>query len=87
MMELNLNTSLWIAGGAAIVLVVIYNFWQEYRAKKNVERAFGQHQDDVLMQTSSEAPTTTKREPSCEARRILCASPPESVLALRESCK
>ena len=64
MMELNLNTSLWIAGGAAIVLVVIYNFWQEYRAKKNVERAFGQHQDDVLMQTSSEAPTTTKREPS-----------------------
>jgi FtsZ-interacting cell division protein ZipA len=45
----DLNTSLWGAGGALIVGVVIYNFWQEYKAKKNVQRAFGDHKDDVLM--------------------------------------
>ncbi len=45
----DLNLSLWGAGGAVIVLVVIYNFWQEYKAKKKVQRAFGDHKDDVLM--------------------------------------
>ncbi len=45
----DLNLSLWAAGGALILLVVVYNFWQEYKAKKNVQRAFGDHKDDVLM--------------------------------------
>jgi len=47
----DLNLTLWGAGCAVILAVLFYNFWQEYRAKKNVERAFGQHQDDVLMQS------------------------------------
>src|SRR5579872_7382552 len=46
----DLNLSLWGAGCVVILAVIFYNFWQEYKAKKNVERAFGQHQDDVLMQ-------------------------------------
>lgn len=45
----DLNLSLWGAGGALIMAVVVYNFWQEYKARKNVERAFGEHKDDVLM--------------------------------------
>ncbi|MCD6026433.1 MAG: cell division protein [Solimicrobium sp.] len=46
----DLNLSLWGAGCAVIVGIIGYNFWQEYKAKKNVERAFGQHHDDVLLQ-------------------------------------
>ncbi len=49
----DLNLSLWAAGGAVILAVIGYNFWQEYRAKKNVERAFGKHHDDALMKTST----------------------------------
>ena len=49
----DLNLSLWGAGGALILVVVIYNFWQEYKAKKNVQRAFGDHKDDVLMKVDS----------------------------------
>ena len=52
------NLSLWGAGAAVILVVIGYNFWQEYRAKKNVERAFGEHQDDVLMKT--DAPATAQ---------------------------
>lgn len=64
---------LWSAGGALILTVIFYNFWQEYKAKKNVERAFGQHQDDVLMKSSdrpaSESPDgnpITRQEPSLD---------------------
>ena len=62
----DLNLTLWGAGGAVIFGVVIYNFWQEYRAKKNVERAFGSNQDDVLMKPGSASDPTSaplKREP------------------------
>jgi len=51
----DLNLSLWGAGLALILVVVIYNFWQEYKAKKKVQRAFGDHKDDVLMKSDSEA--------------------------------
>ncbi|MET3107471.1 hypothetical protein AAKU67_001461 [Oxalobacteraceae bacterium GrIS 2.11] len=47
----DLNLSLWGAGAAFILAVIGYNVWQEYKAKKNVERAFGDHKDDVLMRT------------------------------------
>ena len=49
----DLNMSLWGAGGAIILAVIAYNFWQEYKARKNVERAFGDRKDDVLMNPES----------------------------------
>ncbi len=52
----DLNMSLWIAGGAVILSVIAYNFWQEYKAKKNIDTAFGQHQDDVLMKQNDSLP-------------------------------
>jgi FtsZ-interacting cell division protein ZipA len=73
MMTDDLNLILWGAGGFVILSVIFYNFWQEYKAKKNVERAFGQHQDDVLMKTGElainisaprEDSTTQRHEPS-----------------------
>jgi hypothetical protein len=68
----DLNTSLWGAGGALILAVVLYNFWQEYKAKKNVERAFGDPKDDVLMKVDSVAPPqkyvdrNSRQEPTLE---------------------
>ncbi|MEO6919065.1 MAG: cell division protein ZipA C-terminal FtsZ-binding domain-containing protein [Collimonas sp.] len=57
----DLQTSLFIIGGAFVVGVISYNKWQEYKAKKSVERAFSGSHDDVLMKApagkeSAEAP-------------------------------
>jgi FtsZ-interacting cell division protein ZipA len=45
----DLQISLLAAGGVIVVGVLTYNKWQEYRARKSVERAFSGQQDDVLM--------------------------------------
>ncbi|MDO9419598.1 MAG: cell division protein ZipA C-terminal FtsZ-binding domain-containing protein [Herminiimonas sp.] len=45
----DLQTSLIVIGGAIVVGVISYNKWQEYKAKKSVERAFSSSHDDVLM--------------------------------------
>jgi hypothetical protein len=47
--------SLIAAGGVFVVGVVTYNKWQEYKARKTVERAFASDHDDVLMR-SGDAP-------------------------------
>jgi hypothetical protein len=41
--------SLIAAGGVFVVGVISYNKWQEYKARKSVERAFSSSHDDVLM--------------------------------------
>ncbi|HEX8956313.1 MAG TPA: cell division protein, partial [Burkholderiaceae bacterium] len=46
----DLELSLIAIGGTIVVGVFIYNKWQEYRAKKSVERAFSSDHDDVLME-------------------------------------
>jgi FtsZ-interacting cell division protein ZipA len=45
----DLQTSLMAIGGTILVGVISYNKWQEYKAKKSVERAFSSSHDDVLM--------------------------------------
>lgn len=50
----DLQTSLMVIGGAIVVGVISYNKWQEYKAKKSVERAFSSSHDDVLMVPSEE---------------------------------
>lgn len=49
--------SLIAAGGVFVVGVISYNKWQEYKARKSVERAFASSHDDVLMK-SGDAPST-----------------------------
>jgi len=46
----DLEESLIAIGGTILIGVLIYNKWQEYRAKKSVERAFSFDHDDVLME-------------------------------------
>ena len=43
------------AGGVFVAGVISYNKWQEYKARKSVERAFASDHDDVLMR-SGESP-------------------------------
>ncbi|CAN7293442.1 cell division protein [Pseudoduganella sp. LjRoot289] len=59
----DLQMSLIAAGGVFIVGVFSYNKWQEYKAKKSVERAFSSDHDDVLMRTGEEA-AVPRHEPS-----------------------
>ena len=44
-----MQTSLIAIGGVIVVGVVSYNKWQEWRAKKSVEKAFSPLEEDVLM--------------------------------------
>lgn len=62
----DLQTSLFIIGGAFLVGVISYNKWQEYKAKKSVERAFSGSHDDVLM-TPGKAPGKAAGKDSGEA--------------------
>lgn len=49
-------------GGTIVVGVITYNKWQEYKAKKSVEKAFSSEHDDVLMAPGS--PGTVRSEPT-----------------------
>lgn len=52
---MDLQMSLLIAGVSFIVVLIIYNKWQEYRAKRSVDRAFSGAHDDVLMSPKDNA--------------------------------
>ncbi|WP_075792011.1 cell division protein ZipA C-terminal FtsZ-binding domain-containing protein [Massilia putida] len=54
--------SLIAAGGVFVVGVISYNKWQEYKARKSVERAFSHDHDDVLMKGGA-APERMRHEP------------------------
>jgi hypothetical protein len=55
--------SLIAAGGVFIVGVFTYNKWQEYKAKKSVERVFASEHEDVLMRSGGDEPPV-RHEPS-----------------------
>lgn len=57
---IELQASLMAIGGVIVVGVIAYNKWQEWRAKKSVERAFSTVQDDVLM---ADGTPTVRQEP------------------------
>ena len=58
----DLQITLFGGGGVFIVGVFSYNKWQEYKAKKSVERAFSTDHDDVLMR-EGDAPVSDVQEP------------------------
>lgn len=49
----DLQASLMVIGGSIVVGVITYNKWQEYKAKKSVQRAFSSEHEDVLMEPSA----------------------------------
>ncbi|WP_036167961.1 cell division protein ZipA C-terminal FtsZ-binding domain-containing protein [Massilia sp. 9096] len=63
----DLQMSLIAAGGVFVVGVLSYNKWQEYKARKSVERAFSSDHDDVLMKSgAAPAGVTEPVEPSLD---------------------
>lgn len=63
----DLQASLIIIGGTIVVGVISYNKWQEYKARKSVQKAFSSDHDDVLMGDevdAAEAPV--RREPTLD---------------------
>lgn len=61
-----LQTSLMIIGGSIVVGVFSYNKWQEYKARKSVQRAFSSEHEDVLMQpeVSPQQDLNERQEPT-----------------------
>lgn len=59
----DLQASLIGIGIAIVVGVIAYNKWQEYRAKKHVERAFSDPVDDVLMKSGVTEAVPSRQEP------------------------
>lgn len=60
-----------IIGGAIVVLVYVYNWWQERRYRKQAQKAFARNQPDVLLDTPKNMVRTgeTRRlEPIIHAR-------------------
>jgi FtsZ-interacting cell division protein ZipA len=45
----DLQASLMVIGGTIVAGVITYNKWQEYKARKTVQKAFSSDHDDVLM--------------------------------------
>jgi hypothetical protein len=73
--------SLIAAGGVFVVGVITYNKWQEYKARKSVERAFASDHDDVLMRDGEQAPAVDRHEPVLEADLKAGLEDKEPVLA------
>lgn len=61
----DLQISLIVIGLLIVAAVFSYNKWQEYKARKSVDRAFSTAHDDVLMSPGKNAPGAVDRtEPS-----------------------
>ncbi|WP_296948876.1 cell division protein ZipA C-terminal FtsZ-binding domain-containing protein [uncultured Massilia sp.] len=77
----DLQMSLIAAGGVFVVGVISYNKWQEYKARKSVERAFASDHDDVLMKGGAASgraaePAIERHEPTIERHEpVLDAAP------------
>lgn len=73
--------SLIAAGGVFVVGVITYNKWQEYKARKTVERAFASDHDDVLMRSGAvgvdrQEPVLDVGMPGAEAMEPSFGAPP-----------
>jgi hypothetical protein len=76
--------SLIAAGGVFVVGVISYNKWQEYKARKSVERAFATDHDDVLMKSGA-APAGDDALPADRQEPVLDANADEPYAELAGS--
>jgi len=79
-----LQMSLMAIGGTIVVGVISYNKWQEYKARKSVQRAFSSEHDDVLMNPPASV-AEGRQEPSLAPDAMAEAElPPEGATASDE---
>ena len=81
----DLQIGLLGAGIAIVVIVVVYNKWQEYRAKKHVERAFSDPVGDVLMGEEQADRSSQRREPILDDASVQASSSGEDGAALGQN--
>jgi hypothetical protein len=63
-----LQASLMAIGGTIVVGVISYNKWQEYKARKTVQRAFSSEPEDVLMNSgATQKEAAGRQEPTLGA--------------------
>lgn len=80
-----LQMSLMAIGGTIVVGVISYNKWQEYKARKSVQRAFSSEHDDVLM-NPADVPSGARQEPTlAPSADGVAAAPAAESGALHES--
>ena len=77
----DLQMSLIAASGVFVVGVIGYNKWQEYKARKSVERAFATDHDDVLMKggaapARAQEPGLERHEPVFDAAEAVAEPGP-----------
>ena len=71
----DLQISLLAIGGTLVVGVVIFNKWQEYKAKKTVESAFADGHDDVLLNPDTPLDMSDRHEPVLDATPEIVTAP------------
>lgn len=76
----DLQASLMAIGAAIVIGVISYNKWQEYKARKSVERAFAATPDDVLMHPGASAKSSASAEDERQEPRFE-AAPAETAQA------
>ena len=55
----DLQLTLLIVGGGGIAAMIAYNWWQDYRLRKQASERFGEtDQDPLLNTTSMKSPTS-----------------------------
>lgn len=74
----DLQVSLMVIGGTIVVGVITYNKWQEYKAKKSVQRAFSSDHDDVLMNPGASGDSNERYEPMLDPATPAEPVPPQA---------
>lgn len=83
----DLQASLMAIGGTIVVGVISYNKWQEYKAKKTVQRAFASEHDDVLMNpgAATDGTAETRHEPTLVPDNVVTTPSPAAEPAMAAS--
>ncbi|MBC3870362.1 cell division protein ZipA C-terminal FtsZ-binding domain-containing protein [Undibacterium oligocarboniphilum] len=83
----DLQLSLLAVSGTLVVGVFIFNKWQEYKAKKTVENAFGDGHDDVLLNPAQpdDALSLQRQEPVFSSDEIISIESEEAALPHEDS--
>lgn len=71
-----LQMSLMAIGGTIVIGVFSYNKWQEYKARKSVQRAFSSEHDDVLMKSPAGS-SDVRHEPTLVPGEMTAAEQPD----------
>ena len=71
----DLQLTLLIVGGGGIAAMIAYNWWQDYRLRKQASERFGETDQDPLLNTSSVKSSYERTEPGFSGSQEFDSSP------------